>query len=385
MSESFNENFMKRAIELAERGRGFTDPNPVVGAVIVKDGEVIGEGWHERYGELHAERNAIADCIKRGNDPKGSDIYVTLEPCCHHGKTPPCTEAIIENEIARVIIGSDDPNPKVAEKSTKILAAAGVKQIRGVLKEECDALNEMFFYYISTGLPYVTLKYAMTADGKIASASGKSKWITGEESRKQVHLLRHRHKGIMAGIGTVLADDPMLDCRLENAGYQGSSNPVRIIVDSNLRIPEGSKIVETAKDIRTIIAALPHEGNNIFEEKKTLLEDAGCEVLLIPAGETGSVDMARLMTCLGEMKISSILLEGGGTLAHSALAAGSVNKICAFIAPKILGGAGAKTPVEGSGFEDPNTCPHMSLTATERFGDDILLEYQVKGNTCLQE
>ena len=367
-----HESYMQRAIELAELGRGFTDPNPVVGAVLVKDREIIGEGYHERYGELHAERNAIADCKRRGNDPKGADIYVTLEPCCHHGKTPPCTDAIIENGIRHVFIGSDDPNPKVAEKSKEILDGAGIGQTRGILKDECDSLNEKFFHYITTGRPYVTLKYAMTADGKISSASGKSQWITGEPARRYVHRLRHEHAAIMVGIGTVLADDPMLNCRLEDAGPAGPSNPVRIIVDSKLRIPLDSQIVKSAGEIRTIIATTEPK------EKASALQDAGCEILCVPAlsaEDGGRVDIGKLMELLGEMKISSILLEGGGTLAFSALKAGAVSKICAFIAPKILGGKDAKTPVEGAGFDDPNTCAMLKYEGMTLFGEDIMLEY----------
>lgn len=393
-----HESYMQRAIELAELGRGFTDPNPVVGAVLVKGGEIIGEGYHERYGELHAERNAIADCKRRGNDPKGADIYVTLEPCCHHGKTPPCTDAIIENGIRHVFIGSDDPNPKVAEKSKEILDSAGIGQTRGILRDECDSLNKKFFHYITTGRPYVTLKYAMTADGKIASASGKSQWITGEPARGYVHRLRHEHAGIMVGIGTVLADDPMLNCRLEDAGPAGSSNPVRIIVDSMLRIPLDSQIVKSAEEIRTIIVtALPLRAckkpaiaQECFDKnedaadlakiqsKLDRLIDAGCEIIsapALPAEEGGRVDIGKLMELLGEMKISGILLEGGGTLAFSALKAGAVKKVCAFIAPKILGGKDAKTPVEGAGFDDPNACAMLKYEGMTLFGEDVMLEY----------
>jgi diaminohydroxyphosphoribosylaminopyrimidine deaminase/5-amino-6-(5-phosphoribosylamino)uracil reductase len=376
--KGMHEKYMSRAIELAKMGRGFTDPNPVVGAVIVKDGEIIGEGYHERYGELHAERNAIADCKRRGNDPAGADIYVTLEPCCHHGKTPPCTEAIIENKIAHVYIGSNDPNPKVAEKSKAILDSAGIGQTRGILKYECDEMNTKFFHFITTGMPYVTLKYAMTADGKIASASGKSQWITGEPAREYVHALRHEHAGIMAGIGTVLADDPMLNCRLENAGPHGASNPVRIIMDTNLRIPMDSKIVKTAKDIRTIIVTADTSSH---EAKEQALIAADCEILKVRAVDTGSgkdsADVHEALVRLGEMKISSILVEGGGTLAYSVLKSGAVNKVNAFIAPKFLGGVGAKTPVGGEGFDDPNTCPKMKFTGMQQFGDDLLIEYEV--------
>ena len=389
ISNIVHEEYMKRAIKLAERGRGFTDPNPVVGAVIVKGGKIIGEGWHERYGGLHAERNAIADCIKRGNDPAGADMYVTLEPCCHHGQTPPCTDALIENKISHVYIGSNDPNPLVSEKSSMILTDASIGQTRGILKEECDALNIAFFHYITTGLPFVTLKYAMTADGKIASATGKSQWITGEEARSHVHMLRHKYAAIMVGIGTVLADDPMLNCRMD-----GGSDPVRIIMDTRLRIPPESKIVKTAKDIRTIIvtsggrptAAHIVGGDDESDSSKTVLKDellkeAGCEILqvgtIMNADGTEVLDITEVMQKLADMKISSILVEGGGTLAYSALRAGMVSRIAAYIAPKILGGEHAKSPVGGTGFDDPNYCPCMHLAGILQFGEDILLEYDV--------
>jgi diaminohydroxyphosphoribosylaminopyrimidine deaminase/5-amino-6-(5-phosphoribosylamino)uracil reductase len=383
ISSIVHEEYMKRAIKLAERGRGFTDPNPVVGAVIVKDGKIIGEGWHERYGELHAERNAIADCIKRGNDPQGADIYVTLEPCCHHGQTPPCTDALIENRIGHVYIGSNDPNPLVSEKSSEILTSAGIGQTRGILKEECDALNVRFFHYITTGLPFVT------ADGKIASATGKSQWITGEEARAHVHMLRHKYAGIMVGIGTVLADDPMLNCRME-----GGSDPVRIIMDSRLSIPLESKIVQTAKEIRTIIVTSegrPTASHIVSsgegsEDSKTVFKDdllkaSGCEIIKVGTemkeGGTEMLDIKETMKKLAEMKISSILVEGGSTLAYSVIESGVVNRVAAFVAPKILGGSRAKSPVGGIGFDDPNCCLNMHLAGILRFGEDIMLKYDV--------
>ena len=232
------EKYMRRAIELALKGTGYTDPNPRVGAVIVKDGRIIGEGYHERYGELHAERNALAHCTE---DPSGSSVYVTLEPCCHHGKQPPCTDALIEAGVSEVIVGSPDPNPLVAGKGIEILRKAGINVTVDFLRAECDAINEMFFYYITKELPFVTMKYAMTLDGKIASATGKSRWISSPESRKVVHEMRAQHMAIMAGIGTVLADDPMLNVR-DAEGL----DPVRVICDTDLRTPLSSKVVTTA-------------------------------------------------------------------------------------------------------------------------------------------
>ena len=274
------EKYMRRAIELAKKGSGHVNPNPLVGAVIVRDGEIIGEGYHECYGQLHAERNAIANAKKRGNSLEGSTIYVTLEPCCHYGKTPPCTEAIIEEKIARVVVGSDDPNPLVSGKGFQMLREKGIEVIPHFLKEECDAMNHVFFHYIRTGTPYVAMKYAMTMDGKIACYTGDSKWVTGEESRAHVQTLRNHYKGIMAGIGTVLADDPMLNCRIE-----GRRDPIRIIADSHLRIPMDSQLVRTAGQQPLIVACLP----DADEEKAAQLQEKGVEVLRIPGVTTADI------------------------------------------------------------------------------------------------
>ena len=361
-THNINKDFMLRAIELAERGTGWTSPNPLVGAVIVKDGQIIGEGWHHRYGDLHAERDALKNCSE---DPKDADIYVTLEPCCHHGKQPPCTNALIEAGIKRVIIGSSDPNPLVAGKGVRILKEHGITVIENFLKEECDRLNDIFFYYITTGLPYVAMKYAMTIDGKIACYTGLSKWITGEEARKHVHSLRHKYTGIMVGINTVLADDPLLNCRLEN-----SKDPVRIICDSTLRIPMDSQIVRTAGKYRTIIATCLPDG-----EKAQKLSELGIEIIKIK--EHSQVDIRTLMTELGRRQIDSILLEGGASLNWSVLEAGMVNKVYAYIASKIFGGENARSPVAGAGFPEPDKAFMLKNTEVTRLGGDILLEASI--------
>ena len=251
-----------------------------------------------KYGELHAERNAFAQCDLQNTDCTGADLYVTLEPCCHYGKTPPCTEAIIEHGIKRVFIGSPDPNPLVAGNGVRILREHGIEVTEGILREECDALNRIFFHYITTGLPYVTMKYAMTLDGKIACYTGESKWITGAEARNDVHVQRLRHSGIMVGVGTVLSDDPMLNCRLENG-----RDPIRIICDSALRTPLHSNIVTTARDIPTIIATISSDSARIHE-----YESYGCRIIKT-SEENGRVDLRELMTVLGREKIDSILLE----------------------------------------------------------------------------
>ena len=354
-------DYMRRAITLAQQGRGWTSPNPLVGAVIVKDGRIIGEGYHEKYGELHAERNAIASLTESA---EGATIYVTLEPCCHYGKTPPCTEAIIENKLARVVIGSRDPNPKVSGKGSAMLREAGIAVEEDFLREECDRLNPIFFHYITTNTPYVILKYAMTADGKIATKTGASKWITGEKSRELVQQMRHNYRGIMVGIGTVLADDPMLNTR-----FEGGRSPVRIICDSRLRIPEDCAIAKSAREYETIVACASAEPG-----KRRRLEALGIQVLELAAAD-GSVDLEALMRVLGEKKIDSILLEGGGTLSDSMLRLGLVHEVKAFVAPKLFGGAGAKTPVEGSGVELPDQAVRLSLEKVTAVGEDLLIEY----------
>ena len=369
------EKYMRRAIELAKKGSGHVNPNPLVGAVIVRDGEIIGEGYHECYGQLHAERNAIANAKKRGNSLEGSTIYVTLEPCCHYGKTPPCTEAIIEEKIARVVVGSDDPNPLVSGKGFQMLREKGIEVIPHFLKEECDAMNHVFFHYIRTGTPYVAMKYAMTRDGKIACYTGDSKWVTGEESRAHVQTLRNHYKGIMAGIGTVLADDPMLNCRIE-----GGRDPIRIIADSHLRIPMDSQLVRTAGQQPLIVACLP----DADEEKAAQLQEKGIEVLRIPGVTTADIteeqkeviSLPVLMKELGARKIDGILLEGGGQLNESALQAGIVDRIYCYIAPKIFGGAQAKTPVEGQGLTRAADAWQFNRIGMQEFGQDILLEYE---------
>lgn len=355
--------YMKLALELAQKGRGRVNPNPMVGAVLVKDGQIIGQGYHQQYGGLHAERNALASC---SISPKGATLYVTLEPCCHYGKTPPCTEAIIENRISRVVIGSSDPNPLVAGKGVQILKEHGIDVDEGVLKEECDKINKVFFHFISTKTPYVVLKYAMTMDGKIAAASGDSKWITGEEARLNVHRDRASSMAIMTGIGTVLADDPLLTCRIP-----GGKDPIRIICDSSLRIPPSSQIVSTASSVPTIILTCRED-----ERKRTILQEKGCQILIVPE-KNGHIDLNGAMKLLGARNIDSILLEGGSSLSWSALKSGIVKKIQAYIAPVIFGGSSSLSPVGGPGVLHPPEGFRLSSPSVSRFGNDILLESEV--------
>lgn len=358
-----NEKYMKRAIELALGGIGKVNPNPLVGAVIVKDDRVLAEGYHEKYGALHAERNAFS---KLSESAAGADMYVTLEPCCHYGKQPPCTQAIIENGIKNVYVGSHDPNILVAGKGIKQLREAGINVVENVLKEECDALNPVFFHYITTKTPYVVMKYAMTLDGKTACDTGESKWVTGREARQHVQKTRNALTGIMAGVQTVINDNPMLTCRLDNG-----RNPVRIICDSHLRIPVSSNILKTAQKIRTIIATISDDKQKIDQIRETGAEIIKTEPLY------GRVNLNELIIKLGEQGIDSILLEGGGTLNQSALKAGIVNHIQAYIAPKIFGGSGRYTPVGGIGVTSPDDAYLFDNLKITQFGSDILLEYDI--------
>lgn len=365
-----DKKYMKIALKLAMKGSGFVNPNPMVGAVIVKDNEIIGQGYHETYGMFHAERNAIRNCKK---SPKGATIYVTLEPCCYYGKTPPCTQAIIESGIKKVVIGSSDPNPLVSGKGIEILRNNNIEVVEGVLKEECDGINEVFFHYIKTNTPYVVMKYAMTMDGKIATYTGKSKWITGESSRKRVHEDRHKYSGIMVGVETVLLDDPMLNCRLEN-----SKNPIRIICDTNLRTPIDCQIVNTANQIPTIIAT-----SDADKEKQKLYIDKGCRIIVVPKKDN-HIDLKELMLMLGNEKIDSVILEGGGILNWSALQSGIVNKVQTYIAPKIFGGKNAKSPVSGLGVYCPQESFYLNNMKIEKIDEDILIESKVIPK-CSQE
>lgn len=353
-------SYMKLALQLAEKGAGWTSPNPMVGAVIVKDGCIIGQGYHEKYGGLHAERNALASCTQ---SPEGAQMYVTLEPCCHYGKQPPCVEAVLDAGIRRVVVGSADPNPLVNGKGIRILREHGVEVTEHVLEEECDRINEVFFHYIRTNTPFAVMKYAMTLDGKIAAYTGESKWVTGKAAREHVHSQRHRYRAIMAGVGTVLADDPLLTCRME-----GGRNPVRIICDSRLRTPLTSKLAATAGEVATVIATCCNDEKKYFPYQK-----AGFHILCLPE-ENGHVDLRALMQQLGQAKIDSILIEGGGSLHWSALKSGIVQKVQAYIAPKIFGGETAKTPVEGTGFPSPMEAVTLKNSTMVKIGEDYLVE-----------
>ena len=317
-----DEIFMREALRIAENARGRTSPNPLVGAVVVKDGKIIAEGWHRQAGTPHAEVHALN---MAGELASGATLYVTLEPCSHFGRTPPCAEKIIESEIKKVVAAMEDPNPKVAGRGFGMLKSAKIEVEVGILEAEARKLNEVFIKWIKTGFPFVTMKFASSLDGKIATFSGESQWISCFESRKFVHRLRDINDAILVGIGTVLADNPSLTTRLVEG-----KNPVRIIVDSKARTPLDSKIV-TDKSARTIIAVT----ENAPREKIFSLKNLGAEIIF--AGKE-RIDLKILLKKLGEMEITSILVEGGGKIHFSMLESGLVDKIFAFIAPKIIGG-----------------------------------------------
>lgn len=365
-----DEKYMSYALELAKRGIGFVNPNPLVGAVIVKNNSIIGQGWHEKYGSLHAERNALLDCKE---SPKGATMYVTLEPCCHFGKTPPCTTALIESRIKKVVIGCLDPNPLMSGKGVIALQKAGVEVVTGVLKEQCQKQNEVFFHFMTKKTPFVVMKYAMTMDGKIATVTGESKWITKEAAREKVHQDRHRYTAIMIGVGTVVQDNPSLTCRMKNG-----RSPTRIICDTNLRTPLDSIVVTTAKKVKTIIATVCNDR----EKQKSYLEQ-GCELLCVPS-KNNKIDLNILMKELGKKGIDSILLEGGAALNFSALQSGIVNKVQTYIAPKLFGGESAKTAVGGAGIEKISECIKLKNSIIKRLEEDILIESEVQ-YSCLPE
>ncbi len=357
--------YMQMALDLAWKGRGWTSPNPMVGAVVVKDGRVIAQGYHARCGELHAERAALAACTE---DPKGATMYVTLEPCCHHGRQPPCTDAILEAGIARVVVGSGDPNPQVAGKGLDILRAAGVEVTEHVLEDACRALNDVFFHYIRTKTPYVVLKYAMTLDGKLAAYTGQSQWITGEEARRHVHVQRGRYRAILVGVGTVLADDPQLTCRVE-----GGRDPLRIVCDTHLRTPLTAQVVRTAQTVPTLIATCETD-----PAKRKPYEDLGVRVWTLPARD-GRVDLPALLARLGQDEVDSVLIEGGSQLHWAALESGVVNRVQAYLAPKLLGGETAKSPIGGQGFPHPDQAVRLKEPKLTRLGEDLLIESEVDG------
>lgn len=356
---------MQRALDLAKRAKGRTSPNPLVGAVIVKNGKVIGEGYHQKAGTAHAEvhaRNAA------GENARGATIYVTLEPCCHWGRTPPCTEALINAGIAEVYIAEVDPNPKVAGKGVRQLEEAGLHVHVGLCAQEAADLNEIYRKYIQTGMPFVILKTAMSLDGKIATVSGESQWITSEVSRQHGHRIRDLVDAVLVGRGTLERDNPALTTRLRDRHGQDA---IRVVLDSRASTPTDARIFNPESDAGVIIAVTSDApAGNV-----TALEKAGAEVITVTAVDGNRVCFKRLMEILGSREITSVLIEGGGEINASAITAGVVDKVMCFIAPKIIGGQNAPGPIGGEGFPNLSEVPHLQRVRITPMSDaDFLIE-----------
>lgn len=376
-------DYMERALSLARLALGSSSPNPAVGAVIARDGVIIGQGYTQPPGSAHAEVVALRQA---GHRAEGATMYVTLEPCCHFGRTPPCTQAIIEGGIAEVHIATLDPNPLVSGQGKAALDDAGIKTKLGEHEQKARELNEAYIKFITTGLPFVTAKFAMSLDGKIATGTGDSKWISGEESREYVHQLRGAADAIMVGVNTVLADDPMLTVRWEGVERTGTGEeggerkgmgeeggerkqPIRVIVDSKARTPPTAQVFKQPGKI--IVATTPAAPS--AQTKK--LKEAGAEVLELPSfsHDEGLVDLGELLAELGRREITSVLVEGGGTLLGSLFEGGMVDKVVAFIAPVIIGGEEARLAVGGKGAERITDALRLSHVKVERYGDDVMI------------
>jgi diaminohydroxyphosphoribosylaminopyrimidine deaminase / 5-amino-6-(5-phosphoribosylamino)uracil reductase len=352
--------FMRRALGLAQRGRGRTSPNPMVGCVIVRDGQIIGEGFHEKAGMPHAEINAMEAA---GGGVEGAAMYVTLEPCCHEGRTPPCVDALIKARPARVVVAMPDPNPRVAGEGIYRLRQAGIDVDAGLLEDEARQLNEVYIKYVTTRMPFVIAKVGMTLDGKIATHTGESRWVTGEESRAMVHRLRNEVDAILVGSRTVMMDDPSLTTRLDEGKIK---DPIRVIVDGGQYLDAERRVFHLSSEAPTWVAVAemrPIEGAS--------------EVIHCPGGN-GGVDMRALMQELAAREITSVLIEGGGTTHATAFEAGVVDKVMFFVAPKIIGGRDAVTAVEGEGVARMDDAIRLERMTARPVGEDLLIEGYVK-------
>jgi diaminohydroxyphosphoribosylaminopyrimidine deaminase/5-amino-6-(5-phosphoribosylamino)uracil reductase len=358
--------WMRLALKLAKKMKGQTAPNPCVGAVLVKDGELIASGYHRGAGTPHAEVVALK---RAGERAVGSTLYVTLEPCCHYGRTPPCVDSIISAKVKRVVVATIDPNPLVNGKGIEKLLEAGVEVKVGVLEREAKTLIEDFAKYITTGMPFVTLKLASSLDGKIATKLGDARWITSEASRKIAHMLRREHSAVMVGINTAINDDPELTVRLVKATRQ----PIRIVVDSKAKLPPSSKLCKTLDEAPLWLATTKHADKRRLEE----LERLGVKILIVD-DEDGKVEMVSLMRKLGEMGVMSLLIEGGGEVAWSALKANIVDRVVWFIAPIIIGGRDAKHSVGGEGVEKVSEAFKLQDVKVRRIGCEVLIDGRLR-------
>jgi diaminohydroxyphosphoribosylaminopyrimidine deaminase/5-amino-6-(5-phosphoribosylamino)uracil reductase len=358
-----DELFMNRALELAGRGQGRTTPNPMVGAVVVKEARIIGEGYHEAAGCAHAEVNALDAA---GTAAAGATLYVTLEPCNHTGRTPPCTEKILAAGIRRVVVAMPDPNPHVRGGGIDFIRKRGIEVATGVQESRARRLNEAYVKYITTGLPFVVVKCAATLDGWIATGSGDSKWVSGQQSRQYVHRLRHAMDAILVGVETVLADDPRLTVRLK--GVEGI-HPRRIILDTHLRIPDNARVLRSEDAADTIVVT----GPSVSQSRAMKLVGNGVQVLAAPVNN-GRIDLGALLPLLGSLQVTSLLIEGGGAVIGSALRDGIVDKILFFYAPKIFGGDNGVPVCRGSGPELMKNCMAVKDIDVHRFEDDVMIE-----------
>jgi len=358
-----DKRFMRMALHLGRRGVGRTSPNPPVGAVVVAHGTVVGRGFHRQAGAAHAEAAALAAA---GTRARGATLYVTLEPCAHHGRTPPCTDAVIAAGVRRVLIGTADPNPRVPGNGSKRLRAAGIDVCTGVLQAECDALLAAFRKHVTTGRPLVTLKLAASLDGRIATATGDSRWITGDDSRRYVHRLRAEHDAILVGAETIIRDDPELTCRV-----RGGRNPVRVILDGRLRLPLGARVLTNTARAATVVITAP----SAPATKVRHVRELGVEVIHL-AANAGRIPIARVMRELGKRNIMSVLIEGGATVAAAALAAGVVNRMLVFFAPTLIGGDG-RPMLDPLGVRRMQDALALGQLQVKRFARDILVATQV--------
>lgn len=358
---------MQRALSLAARGRGRTSPNPMVGAVLSREGEIIGEGHHTHAGGDHAE---VAALKAAGELARGAALYVTLEPCAHSGKTPPCTEAIIRAGIAKVVAATYDPNPLVAGAGMRRLREAGVSVKVGLLQEEAVRLNEAYLKYVQTGQPFVLLKAALSLDGRLATRTGDSRWITGEQARHRVHQMRKEADAVIVGIGTVLRDDPLLTTRL---GGQDERDPLRVIVDSRGRLPLTAKLLRSGSR-----APLVAVGPQISQGRVRRLRDGGADVMVLPKGE-GGLSLPNLIRELGRRELTLVMIEGGARLVTSAIQTGIVDKVVLMVAPLLIGGKKAPTLLQGEGAEKLTQALRVREVVVERLGEDWLLEGYLSG------